>query len=38
MIAGAHYGYKGIPKRFTEELAWRDELRKAALKLHQLRR
>jgi len=38
MIAGAHYGYKGIPKRFTEELAWHDELRRAALKLHQLRR
>ena len=38
MIAGAHYGYAGIPKRFTEELAWHDELRRAALKLHQLRR
>ena len=38
MIAGAHYGYKGIPKRFTEELAWHDELRRAAIKLHQLRR
>ena len=38
MIAGAHYGYKGIPKRFTEELAWHDELRRAAVKLHQLRR
>ena len=38
MIAGAHYGYTGIPKRFTEELAWHDELRRAALKLHGMRR
>lgn len=38
MISGAHYGYTGIPKRFTEELAWHDELRRAALKLHGMRR
>ena len=38
MIAGAHYGYKGIPKRFTEELAWHDELCKAAIKLFEMRR
>ena len=38
MIAGAYYGYTGIPKRFTEELAWHDELRRAALKLHRMRR
>ena len=38
MIAGAYYGYIGIPKRFTDELAWHDELRRAALKLHGMRR
>lgn len=38
MIAGAHYGYKGIPKRFTEELAWHDELCQAAIKLFETRR
>jgi len=38
MIAGAHYGYTSIPKRFTEELAWHDELRRAAMKLHGMRR
>ena len=37
-IAGAHYVYKGIPKRFKEELAWHDELCKAAIKLFEMRR
>ena len=37
MIAGAHYGKSGIPKYFLDNLMWRDELQKTAIKLYQLR-
>ena len=37
MIAGAHYGKSRIPKYFLDNLMWRDELQKTAIKLYQLR-
>jgi len=38
MIAGAHYGFNGIPNEFTKDLMWYKELGRAAIKLHQLGR
>jgi ADP-ribosyl-[dinitrogen reductase] hydrolase len=38
MIAGAHYGYNKIPKKFTDSLMWHDELCQAAIKLFEMRR
>ena len=37
MIAGASYGYKRIPKHFLDNLMWKDELQKTAIKLYELR-
>lgn len=38
MIAGAHYGYNKIPKKFIDSLMWHDELCQAAIKLFEMRR
>jgi len=38
MVAGAHYGFNGIPNEFTRDLMWYKELCRAAIKLHQLGR
>lgn len=38
MIAGSHYGFNDIPTEFTKDLMWYEELCRAAIKLHKLRR
>jgi ADP-ribosyl-[dinitrogen reductase] hydrolase len=38
MIAGAHYGWSGIPSHFTDNLMWHDQIKDTAIKLYNLHR